>query len=433
MGATDFTPIRGAIWEGETAKACKGDPIALWLLAFLPTHFANHSTGVFRLQLDFVSFRFGIPEAALLDGIAKLEATGFVKYDRKTDWVFVTRLAEIRHPNGFMTPGRRPANMAVHFARHIAACPSAEIRDAFNARYGASHMPLDGPERSVSPRAIVGTETLAESNRPDGPERSVSEVANEKNRSEPSERSVSARSTVGTKALAEKDRSDGNARRAGSSQETETETETAADAATRARTHAREAAAAGDGPQGTTPSRPAMNRTSTEPEPEQEYDDDGERWEVAAAEPSIETYLAELRKGGKEPQGDVIAPFERAAIYLRDHMKRPREAIPNLMVSIVKAAASTSEFRQHSRHGDLFLRPEAVMGRRMGAKDGLGVEVKVPEWMNKVAKAPPRYRPPEPEPEPEPPTPEQMARVRQLLAEGKAKIDEIKRRQAGGA
>ena len=138
MGATDFTPVRPEIWTGNTAKACKGDPVALWLLSFLPTHFAQHSSGLYAFQVEFVAFRFGLDEDAVRRGLAKLAETGYCDYDPATDWVFVTRMAEIRHPDGF-TPGtRRNDNMIKHFRRHVAACPSARLRDAFTTRYAST-------------------------------------------------------------------------------------------------------------------------------------------------------------------------------------------------------------------------------------------------------------------------------------------------------
>jgi hypothetical protein len=94
-----------------------------------------------------------------------------------------------------------------------------------------------------------------------------------------------------------------------------------------------------------------------------------------------------------EPQGDAIEPFERAAVYLRDKMGRDPATIPETLLAIVALAAKTHEFRKHPKHGDLFLRPSAVMGRRMGAPEGLGCDVKIPEWINKLAADKPKPRP----------------------------------------
>lgn len=152
---------------------------------------------------------------------------------------------------------------------------------------------------------------------------------------------------------------------------------------------------------------PREEHPQPQPQPPQAYRTEGrDPWPEQASAPALDAYLAELRKTAMEPQGDVIEPFERAAVYLRDRMGRDPSTIPATLTAIVALAAKTHEFRRHPKYGDLFLRPNAVMGRRVGSPDGLGCDVKLPEWINKLAADKPKPAAPRPPPQPEP-TPEE--------------------------
>lgn len=163
-----------------------------------------------------------------------------------------------------------------------------------------------------------------------------------------------------------------------------------------------------------------------QPQPPQAYRAEGrDPWPEQASAPALDAYLAELRKTAMEPQGDVVEPFERAAIYLRDRMGRDPSTIPATLSAIVALAAKTPEFRKHPKHGDLFLRPSAVMGRRIGSPDNLGVDVKIPEWLNRLAAEKPR-----PVHRPQvlardtfvPPTDEEKAEIAKLMADTAAML-----------
>lgn len=375
MGATDFTPVRPEIWTGNTAKACKGDPIALWLLSFLPTHFAQHSSGLYAFQVEFVAFRFGLEEDAVRRGLGKLAETGYCDYDPATDWVFVVRMAEIRHPDGF-TPGtRRNDNMIKHFRRHVAACPSARLREAFTARYASTMLGVTVENGGQEPPSL-GTDVVFGGQKPP----SLGVTVENGGHVPPS---LGVNVVFGGSDTAFSGQKPENAvvdhEKRRPSQETQTKTQTKTQT---------EAAA-------------AHEREACEPEPPRYRADRRDPWPEEASARALAAYQTELERVALVPQGDAVEPFERAAVYLRDRLRHDPATIPATLAAIVAMAAKDPAFRAHPKHGDLFLRPNALMGRRAGSPDNLGVDVKIPEWLNRLTLArSPLPEPQKPKPEP---------------------------------
>lgn len=177
---------------------------------------------------------------------------------------------------------------------------------------------------------------------------------------------------------------------------------------------------------------PALPSPARE-QPQSYRTDDRDPWPEEAASQALDAYQAELERVALVPQGDPLEPFERAAIYLRDRMNHDPATIPATLAAIVALAAKDPAFRAHPKHGDLFLRPNALMGRRIGSADNLGVDVKIPEWLNRLAQARPKPRPSthvdgsEGEPR-RPPTEEERAEIERILERGRLMLAE--KRQA---
>lgn len=129
------------------------------------------------------------------------------------------------------------------------------------------------------------------------------------------------------------------------------------------------------------------------------------RWSATVAEDAIRRYCEIVEKSGRYPVGDPDQAFERAALYLRDTMNWPEDDIGPVLLRIVELAAKDQEFRKHPKHGDLFLKVEFLVGSKVG-RTAFGADVKLPEWINKLAADKPKLAAPRPPPQPEP-TPEE--------------------------
>ena len=134
MADADFGQVRPAMWVGETAQACSGNPIALWLMGFLASAPGHHSCGIYPLDVDWIAFKWRLAVDQVRAAFGVLEADGYCTLDTKTAEVFVTNMFAIRHPGGM---ARNPSN-ARGIAKRLNTCRSSRLRAAWVDRHGAS-------------------------------------------------------------------------------------------------------------------------------------------------------------------------------------------------------------------------------------------------------------------------------------------------------
>jgi hypothetical protein len=91
-----YSVVYGEAWDGETARSCRGDAALMIVYFYLMT--TNHANmiGVFGLPPSYVRHHTGLPESEIERAFDHFEQEGFIQRDRKCDWVFVRRMAEIR-------------------------------------------------------------------------------------------------------------------------------------------------------------------------------------------------------------------------------------------------------------------------------------------------------------------------------------------------
>jgi hypothetical protein len=143
----NYSTVYGEAWDSRTAKQCRGNPVRLALFAYLMANGHTNMIGVFKLPVAFIQYDLGLPQADIEDALQFFADDGFIVRDVDTDYIFVTRMADVR-----MQLDTKPAidkkdsrwARAMHLYTSI---PTAKLAQAFYQRYATK---LRLPERTFS-------------------------------------------------------------------------------------------------------------------------------------------------------------------------------------------------------------------------------------------------------------------------------------------
>lgn len=122
-------------WTGTTGKALRdAGPVVQLVAVYLLSSPHSNFLGIYRLPLPYAAADLRIPEDDVLKAVLTIEATGFIKYDREAEVVWIVEGARWQVGGSLNGTDNRIKYAQGEFDN---LPPQTPLRQEFFARYGA--------------------------------------------------------------------------------------------------------------------------------------------------------------------------------------------------------------------------------------------------------------------------------------------------------